>query len=283
MFLSRPYPFTSLSATWSTTIRLSVFISLFLLIFQPFGLNEYSGEHKYLFTAGYGLVTFLVLSLDQILLRLFFRTRNQKKHWTIGKQIISLCFILFTIGWGNFLYSSQVFHFHNPWKGFLIFQIFTLAVGILPISLITILTEQIRNKQHTEEANHLNNSIHPKVTAAETRPLRFTADNEKDSLQMDSQHFLYAESSGNYLNITYLRDGKTKTALIRSTLKSAEMQVEAFPSIVKCHRAFLVNTDQIEQVKGNAQGLRIHLQHTEEEIPVSRSFMKDLKDKIQQD
>jgi len=49
---------------------------------------------------------------------------------------------------------------------------------------------------------------------------------------------------------------------------------------MKCHRAFLVNIANIEQAKGNAQGLRLQLKHTDDEIPVSRNYINDLRDKM---
>ena len=83
-----------------------------------------------------------------------------------------------------------------------------------------------------------------------------------------------------YIEIYYHKDGVLKNTLLRSTLKRTELQLEKHSSVLKCHRAFLVNASKIAEVKGNSQGLRLALKHTDTEIPVSRNFSKSLKEKL---
>jgi DNA-binding LytR/AlgR family response regulator len=106
------------------------------------------------------------------------------------------------------------------------------------------------------------------------------ADNDKDKLEIELSNLLYIESTGNYIEVFYIKEDKLKNTLLRSTLKRTELQLEKYPSLAKCHRAFLVNISKIVQVKGNSQGLKLVLKNTETEIPVSRNFSKNLKDKI---
>jgi DNA-binding LytR/AlgR family response regulator len=276
----KPYPSPTNSSPWISAVPIGLFIALFLILFQPFGLSSISNPNKYPFMAGYGLVTFVVLSVDHYLLKSLLR---RKAVWTVGKHILWLAFILFTIGAGNFFYSASALRFHSPLDGFLIFQFFTLAVGIIPVTVTILLTENIRNKQYLQEATELNLSLtelHP-LEAAPSQTLTLTAENNKEKIQIPSNDFLYAESTGNYIQVSCLKDGKLKSILLRLTLTKAEEQLRPYSFIIKCHRAFLVNTDQVVQVKGNAQGLRLQLRHTDVEIAVSRSFTKVLKEKIE--
>ena len=110
--------------------------------------------------------------------------------------------------------------------------------------------------------------------------LSLLSDNEKDRLDIELSQLLYIESNGNYIEVYYTKDQAQKSILLRSTLKRTEAQLEPHPSVVKCHRAFLINVDKIIHVKGNSQGLRLILKHTDTEIPVSRNFSKSLKDKL---
>ena len=273
------YPAPSTTSTWKLYLTIGFFISLFLLVFQPFGLIAYHTPNKYWFIGGYGLVTFVVLSIDNIFLKLYFQTKSGKKDWTVAKQIVMQVMILFTIGAGNYFYSAWHIHFYNPLIGFLVFQAFTTAVGLLPISIITILNENIRNKAFLKEASTLNQIV-PATHKMETQSIYLTGENEKNPLSIQPADFLYAESSGNYLDVRYVQGGKVKSILLRITLTRAESQLESHPDIMKCHRAFLVNIANIEQAKGNAQGLRLHLKHTDVEIPVSRNYINDLRDKM---
>ena len=61
-WLKQPFPLINeASYNWKIIIAISLFISFFLLIFQPFGLREITIPHKELFIAGYGGVTFLTV------------------------------------------------------------------------------------------------------------------------------------------------------------------------------------------------------------------------------
>jgi len=251
-----------------------------MLIFQPFGLSEIEGPDKTLFISGYGLVTLIVLFIDMLFFWLYSFMTGKPDKWTVGKEILSMAFILFTIGLGNYFYSSFIFPQFRNIQSLLIFQFFTLAVGIIPVT-ITTLRQQVRlAKENLKTSTFLNTILKQEVPEKSQETLTFIADNEKDSFHVSLTDFLYAEASGNYLKIRFLENSKPKNTLLRCTLKRAESQVEKFPSIVKCHRAFLINTDLIEKADGNAQGIRVKLRNTDEEIPVSRSFTKILMDKI---
>jgi len=188
-------------------------------------------------------------------------------------------FILFTIGIGNYLYSSA--HFSSfSFLRFIIFQFYTLLVGIIPIVVLTIVQMNIRLTQNLKSAQEFNNGLIQKEEMTDNVRVSLIADNEKDKLELEPSDLLYIESSGNYIEVFYLRDGKLKNTILRSTLKRTELQVQSHPSIQKCHRAFLVNINKIVQVRGSSQGLKLVLKNTDNEIPVSRNFSKSLREKL---
>jgi len=231
--------------------------------------------------SGYGLVTLIVLLIDHVIVWLFSLLTGNPKKWTVGIEILSLIFILFTIGLGNYFYSSLIYPQFRNLQALLIFQIFTLVVGIIPVTVITLIQQVRLAKQHLTTSAYLNTLINKETVEINMQKIVLIADNEKDNFNINLTDFLYTEASGNYLKIRFLENGKPKTTLLRCTLKSAESQLKPFPSIMKCHRAFLVNIEQIEKANGNAQGIRVQLRNTDEEIPVSRSYTKMLMDKIQ--
>ncbi|MEM9261690.1 MAG: LytTR family DNA-binding domain-containing protein, partial [Bacteroidota bacterium] len=63
---------------------------------------------------------------------------------------------------------------------------------------------------------------------------------------------------------------------IRATLSGLEQQLRA-STILRCHRSYLVNPNHIRQARGNAQGLRLSLVALEEEVPVSRAYVSQLR------
>jgi hypothetical protein len=61
-YLSQRYPLEE--NKWKIIIPISLFIAFFMIIFQPFGLDEIQVNYKYMVFAGYGLVTFIILVID---------------------------------------------------------------------------------------------------------------------------------------------------------------------------------------------------------------------------
>jgi len=276
-YLRQPYPL--FENRLKIIISISLFIALFMLIFQPFGVSNYSGENKLFFESGYGAVTFIVLIIDLFVFPLFLDEWFIPQKWTVLKQMIWQAWILFSIGLGNFLYSSLFLKFAFGFYAFFIFQFYTLVVGIIPVLIITILHQNALLSENLKIANEINSDLNlHTVKQVPDERVKITAENNKDKIEMNQSDFIYIGSTGNYVQVFYMAKDEIKSALIRNTLKQIEEQVKDCTSIIKCHRAFLVNRDRILHVKGNSQGLRLVLRDTSEEIPVSRNYSKSLKE-----
>ena len=102
----------------------------------------------------------------------------------------------------------------------------------------------------------------------------------RDSLIVNPQDIVYVESIANYLNIVYFNDADLCNKRLRSSLRDVEEALEAFPFMVRTHRAFLVNIHFITQVTGNSAGMKVSLFSCDKVIPVSRSNIYDFKRKI---
>jgi hypothetical protein len=276
-YINKPYP--QFESKWKLIISISLFIALFMLIFQPFGLSDYHNSDKILITAGYGCLTFVILIINLFVVSPLLRKWFNAKSWTVIKQIFWLIWIIFTIGLGNYLYTSLIFSFWSLY-GLLVFQVYTLLVGIIPIVVLTILLQNILLTQNLKSARDFNSSLINKDDILDKQIICLIADNLKDKFEVELSNLLYIESTGNYIEIFYVKDDKLKNTILRCTLKRTEIQLETYPSLVKCHRAFLININKIIHAKGNSQGLKLILKNTEKEIPVSRNLSKSLKDKI---
>jgi DNA-binding LytR/AlgR family response regulator len=84
----------------------------------------------------------------------------------------------------------------------------------------------------------------------------------------------------NYVSVCFQKDGISQKELLRNTIKNLETQIQS-SVLIRCHRSFMVNSDLIEKVEGNAQGLRLNLKNLEDfEVPVSRKYIPILKEII---
>ena len=278
-YLKQPFPLSD--SKWSFIIPISLFILLFLNIFQPFGLS-YIEKNKILILSGYSLITFLTLIFDLIILEKLFPSIFKESKWTVGKEFIWLLWIIFSIGLGNALYTFYVFNFFEfSFHFFIRFEFFTLSIGIIPVTVVIISIQNNLLNKHIKSANDFNKIIGQKPNRVkEENSITFYGDNKNESVQFDINEFLFIESTGNYINLHLLKNNELKKLTYRCTIKRAIESFKNSTEILQCHRAFIVNTNQIINVKGNSQGLRLNLENCETEVPVSRGYVNTIREKI---
>ena len=99
-------------------------------------------------------------------------------------------------------------------------------------------------------------------------------------MTLDITQLLYVEAVGNYVKVYYLRDGQVRNDMLRATSKQIEDELQHYAMIVRCHRAFLVNLVQVDQIISKAGSMQLLIKHSHESIPVSRSNMAQVKEAI---
>ena len=291
----QPFPAHTLASSIRMAAVIGLFIAVFLLVFQPFGLQEMpDGPAKILLLLGYGLITFACISLSSILLSKLFPDWFKAQAWTIGKEIQITLFNFLLIGLANTLYTFVIFNQPISLSHLLRFEGITLAVGILPVSLIVLFRYSrllSRNLKLAQEMNselkpvsritdpltaaEFNSSINPQPEASQT--FIFTSETGTEQISLNQHDFLFAAAADNYVELHYLQEGVAKKSLIRNTLTRLEEIVKPDPKMVRCHRAYLVNIAQVRHFSGNAQGLKLELHGTPELIPVSRKMVPAIK------
>jgi DNA-binding LytR/AlgR family response regulator len=102
--------------------------------------------------------------------------------------------------------------------------------------------------------------------------------NTNEHVTLEISDLLYIEAVGNYVKVCHLQGNEVHTHMLRATLKQMEDALQAYPMIVRCHRAFMVNLKQVEQISSNSSAMQLVMLHTHEAIPVSRSNIHKLKE-----
>ncbi len=268
--LLQPYPHAETYAR-SATIALitGLFVALFLWYFQPFGLDEWTHTYKFWFVMGYGLVTFVAMSITTLLMPRLMPRFFVESDWTILREIALISFTIFLISLGNTLYGA-IFNITSvSFDGLLEMSAYTLVLGVFPAVVIVLVNYIYHLKiYHIQEQK----ITIPRSNETIILPLVecFIAENEKDKLSVNADDVLYVESSDNYCTIYFLQEEKCQKVILRSSLSRLEQQVNDKQHIVRCHRSFIVNLKQVAAVSGNAQGYKFHLHHNNMMVPVAR-------------
>jgi DNA-binding LytR/AlgR family response regulator len=295
--LKQPFPAHSLSSSIRMAAVIGLFVACFLLLFQPFGLREIpAGTGKILPICGYGLVTFACISSCAILLSKLFPDWFNPGNWTVSKEIRITLFNFLLIGFFNTLYTFLIFRQPFSLSHLLYFELITLAVGIIPVSVIVLFRHNRLLHANLKLAQEMNAGLTPPLpqpapkptgiipsaipeTPAPPKPGTFTFSSETgtDQVTIPKAALLFAVSADNYVELHFLENGAARKSLIRSSLTRIEEAVSSEPKLVRCHRAYLVNLAQVRNFSGNAQGLKLELNGTAERIPVSRKMVPEIK------
>ena len=126
-------------------------------------------------------------------------------------------------------------------------------------------------------SNHSLAQVHADATA---EGIETGTTNESVTLQISQ--LLYIEAVGNYVKVSHLRDNQVHADMLRATMKQMEETLQDYPMIVRCHRAFLVNLSQVEQIISHSGSTQLIVKHCHESLPVSRSNMAQVRAAIKQ-
>ena len=270
-----PFPFfESSKIKWIVSIGFGLFIFLFLLTFQPFGISEVY-PNKLLYLAGFGLITTLILIISLVVLPLILPQFFENQKWNVVKQILLLLINTLVIAGINYEYSHRFLNaIHIQTPNLLNFIFITFSVALIPITFLVFIMSSYLKKWTQESAIELNKEmLKRKNNQAGNNPvLTLNTDLKNERLVICKNDFLFAKSEDNYTLIHYFKDQKLTSQLLRISLKSLAQQLEVFPSIVRCHRSYVVNKQYITKISGNARSYFLHLKDHQEPAPVSRSF-----------
>lgn len=239
-----------------------IFSIIFLNIFQPFNITRWfsdSGLIQFLRLSSYGFVVALVFLFTQFPLRGIFKKQTFKvKHYLLWLSIeISLISLVYI-----FLYGNPVGNFIND----LLFSIKYTLLGIcLPYSFAVLI---IYYKNQRAEIELLQKEI---SKPAKKRLLSFKDENAKIKFSVQTNDLLLLESTDNYVSVYYILENKVQRQLLRNSLKNLEeMLLEN--SIIRCHRSYMVNSQNIEFVKKDGKKIIIKIKQLDKTIPVSQKY-----------
>ncbi|GAK94868.1 hypothetical protein JCM19298_1698 [Nonlabens ulvanivorans] len=273
-WLNAPYPLLQKAKyKWLFALLSGLFVFLFLIFFQPFGAGQ-SIAYKYIFLAGFGVAVFLGVATTYFILPILFREFFRPEKWTIAKEIILQSCCILIISTFNSLHNYNWWRDIDLYQTFLNFLIITISIGIFPIIGLIFFKERTLSKRNIERAHLLSNQL-PTEAVVDTSSIKIQEESVKElPIVMPLSEFVYAQSEGNYITIYYLDDNTLMHKLIRLSLKQLEIQLENLSQIKRCHRSYLINTQHITSIDGNARSLTIQLDKITTSIPVSRSFSK---------
>lgn len=212
-FLKRSYPLLG-DARVSVKIaaHIAIFVFLFLLLFQPFGLSDDESRIKYLLITGYAVITFLVLTANMLYAPRLLKNVFVEEKWTVLREIVWNVWIVFSVGIGIYLFICLVDgifgNFRLGFGMFLLFQLMTFIIALFPITGVAILKEYRllrRNVGAARQVSAVLRGAEPDADrhdrSGDTRTITVVSDTDNKRYNFDVGALLYISAEGNYVNV----------------------------------------------------------------------------------
>lgn len=262
---------SSLRDKWIFIGFVSLFVTVFLLVFQPFGVNNFDPTHSidqtFLFSMiGFGAVIGLSLGgFEFIIAPILFKKKTLFVFFL--RTLTELIFVVTAI----FIYYNILGDFHDwHFRSYIDFIFNVSIMSIIPIYIIMLYI----NNRKTKQAYQLL-ELKPKVELS-NKYINLTSSNGKDSISLTLNNLLFVEAEDNYISISYLEKGKLKKELLRATMKDVEKNLNS-EFVVRCHRSFIVNMNKVEKVIKDGHQIKLFIPELTFPIIVSRSYVPKIK------
>ena len=245
-------------------------IFVFLYLFTPFGVNNSELRFSYPIICALHAVVPALIFYGYFSVLNYFRKRADQPNWNLKKEFIHLAGLFLLIGIAGFLLRGLIYANPNNLSFYYLWMEIrnVFLVGGLIYTYLTFARFYFKPVTNTEI--QFTAAVSPHIIS----PGVFIKAHVKiDDFYFNPNNFLFAKAEGNYLIITIIKDGCLKTELKRISLKQFEQQLTDYPNLIRCHRTYLLNIQQVIKYSGNSQGYLTFFNETADKVPVSRAYL----------
>lgn len=247
---------------WLLTISSGFFLFFVLFFYEGFGIPggiSSSGHGLFFRSASFGLITLILIFANEWLLGPRFRIQKGATIflWYLWELVIvwHAIFLLINVFW--------------DWQNMSWFGYFDLLGEISSVMIFPVILTELYKWIKRDQANAKVNE----------EKLVFKASNGKEYVSVSPQDFLYISSEDNYIDIHFLQNDEVKLKTIRSSLKRIEEEFKNTPTVVRCHRGYIINPAQIIHLAESSRANKVVLSNNIK-IPVSDTYLEITKESI---
>lgn len=251
-------------------VRLILWTALFALVFiniyKPFSSSVWYPVSEFKFFVFSSLII-LTGVLVVVLSRIIMYYWGKKRQITIRAYAVWIVLEIFLMSLFYTIYTLVL----NPEREYMdVFNdsvVNTSLVLLLPYSVLHFYFS------YKEKERRLRLLEEDRAEAA-TRQNVFSFYDEKNELRLSVKrsNLLYLESADNYVYVWYLNKGQVTKFMLRNSLKAIEESL-ADSNVLRCHRSFMVNFDQVKVIRREKEGIYLELGiERVPDIPISKTY-----------
>lgn len=257
-----PKEFKSYPAQVIYFLLAPIFFLSFVLIYQPFDINDFFDADRGRFVFNIIMVTLILMASLALTRTLFYILRNvMKTNWTlyiiwcIGDVLVAAHFMIL---YSYLIYRGELNYFYvvsNCFKYSFLILIYPYAIISMAINMIA------KSAQKDKDSTNI----------------RFFDEYKKQKLVLAADALLYIEADENYVKIKYKDVDKLREYQLRNSMKSLEYLTDKY-GIIRCQRSFYVNPIHVKALRKDKDGF-IYAELDMEglrDIPVSKRYFDTL-------
>ena len=254
----------------SNIVRLILLTALFALVFiniyKPFSSSNWYPVSEFKFFVFSSLII-LTGVLVVVISRIVMYYWGKKHVVSVGGYSLWILLEIFFMSLFYTIYTLVL----NPEREYLsVFKesaINTSLVLLLPYSALHLYFS------YQEKERQLRLLEEDRAEAANKLSV-FSFYDEKHELRLSVKrtNLLYIESADNYVCIWYLNKGVLTKFMLRNSLKAIEESL-AETNVLRCHRSYMVNFDQVKVIRREKDGVYLELGVEKvPDIPISKTY-----------
>ena len=242
------------------------FALVFINIYKPFSSSSWYDISEFKFFVFSSLII-LTGVLVVVLSRIIMFHWGKRHTISVGSYSIWIFLEIFFMSLFYTIYTLVL----NPEREYMdVFEtsaINTSLVLLLPYSVLHFYfsyKDKERRLQLLEE--------HQEEVVARQSVFSFYDEKQELRLSVKRSELLYLESADNYVCIWYLSKGQLSKFLLRNSLKAMEGNF-ADTNVLRCHRSYMVNFDQVKVIRREKEGIFLELGiERVPDIPISKTY-----------
>lgn len=254
----------------SNIVRLILLTALFALVFiniyKPFSSSSWYSVSEFKFFVFSSLII-LTGVLVVVISRIVMYYWGKKHEITTGAYALWILLEIFFMSLFYTIYTLVLNPEREYLSAFKESSINTSLVLLLPYSVLHLYfsyKEKERQLRLLEEDRA--------ETANKQSVFSFYDEKHELRLSVKRSNLLYIESADNYVCIWYLNKGILTKFMLRNSLKAIEESL-AETNVLRCHRSYMVNFDQVKVIRREKDGIYLELGIEKvPDIPISKTY-----------
>lgn len=251
-------------------IRLILFTALFALIFiniyKPFSSSYWYPVSEFKFFVFSSLII-LTGVLVVVLSRIIMYHWGKRHEITIGAYALWIILEIFFMSLFYTIYTLVL----NPEREYLgVFK--ESAINTSLVLLIPYFVLHLYFAYQEKERLLLLLEEDRAELAAKQSVISFYDEKNELRLSVKRDNLLYLESADNYVIVWYMNKGVLAKFMLRNSLKAIEGYL-ADTNVLRCHRSYMVNFDQVKVIRREKDGVYVELDIDKvPDIPISKTY-----------